>query len=228
MAQRKRKRRKMTKTQRYERLRTGLRYFGIELKAYKKVTSKALKNAEKAYQEVRKELRKEGITDLPNIVQLAKEVKRREALPKVEPVPIPQAETREPLPYAGEDEAPYIDFSSNILDAFLETMNEAMSEAAAIYGAVPQIWNVMSEQHSKIIATFNQLKAEMGEENLATYIQQSLEYDAVVTTIKASYNEAVEVLDNILTNLEGILSEAKAYNESPQEQWIAPTNITLG
>lgn len=228
MARRARRRKKLTQTQKYERLQTGLRYFGIELKSYQKVNSKTLRKAEKIYQDLRKQLRKEGITDLPNIIQLAKEVRRREE-EQLTPTPIPQAETREPLPYAETNEAPYIDFSSAILDDFMETLNEAMSDAAAMYGLIPPIWHTMSEQHARILETFNQLKREMGEENLAQFLESSLEYDKLRTLTKVSYSEAVEILDNILDDLNGILNQAKEYNESPQEDvWIAPTNIILG
>ena len=215
MATRKRKHKKMTTTEKYTRVQTGLKFFGVELKELKKATAKALKNAQKIYKDIRKQLKQEGVTDIPTITQLAKEVIRRET--QSETPSIPQAETREPLNYADADEiAPYIDFASDTLDAFLDDISEAMNELAGIYGLVPQIWNTMAQQHAEILSTFNQLRTEMGEENLASYIENSLEYDKITTITKISYNEAVEVLDNILSNLRGILSQAKQYNESPQ------------
>ena len=215
MATRKRKHKKMTTTEKYTRVQTGLKFFGVELKELKKATAKALKNAQKIYKDIRKQLKQEGITDIPTITQLAKEVIRRET--QSETPDIPQSETREPLDYAGADEiAPAIDFSSDILDDFLESMNEAMTELAGVYGNVPQIWKTMSEQHSEILASFNRLRVEMGDENLASYIENSLEYDAVKTITRYGYNEAVEILDNILSNLNGVLKEAQSYNESPQ------------
>ena len=214
MATRRRKRKKMTVTEKYSRVQTGLKFFGIELKELKKATTKALKSAQKIYKGIRKQLKEEGVTDLPTITQLAKEVIRREIAS--ETPDIPQAETREPLPYAAEDEVATIDFSSSTLDDFIETMQEAMNELAAVYGAVPQIWRTMSEQHAEIISTFNQLRSEMGDDNLSSYIENSLEYEAVKTITRTGYNEAVEILDNILGNLKGILKEAQAYNSNPE------------
>lgn len=224
MATRRRKRKKMTVTEKYSRVQTGLKFFGVELKELKKATTKALKSAQKIYKNIRKQLKEEGVTDLPTITQLAKEVIRREIAS--ETPDIPQAETREPLPYAADDEVASIDFSSSTLDDFLDTMQEAMNELAGVYGAVPQIWRTMSEQHSEIISTFNQLRTEMGDENLASYIENSLEYEAVKTITRTGYNEAVEILDNILGNLKGILKEAQAYNSNP-ETFIPQNAINL-
>ena len=224
MAKRTRKRKALTTTQKYSKLQTGLKFFGVELKELKKATTKALKSAQKLYKDIRKQLRSEGVTDLPNITQLAKEVQRQEQ--QSETPSIPQEEIREPLPYADETETATIDFASPILDEFLDTIQEAMNELAAKYGSTPQIWQTMTQQHSEIISTFNQLRAEIGEDNLAQYISSSVEYDALRTITKFTYNEAVGVLDSILDNLRAILSEAKQYNENPQT-FIAPTNINL-
>lgn len=214
MAKRVRKRKKMTITEKYSRVQTGLKFFGVELKELKKATTKALKAAQRIYKNIRQQLKDEGVTDIPNITQIAKEVIRREQ--QRETPSIPQEETREPLPYAADDEVATIDFSSDTLDNFLDTMNEAMAELAAKYGNSPNIWKTMSEIHAETLQTFNELRAEMGDENLASYIENSLEYDAVQTITKYGYNEAVEVLDNILSNLRGILKEAKAYNDRPE------------
>lgn len=201
-----------------------MKYFGVELKQLKRASTKALTEAKKIYKKRRKQLRDEGMTDIPNITQLAKEVQRQEQ--QSETPSIPQEEIREPLPYADETETATIDFASPILDEFLDTIQEAMNELAAKYGSTPQIWQTMTQQHSEIISTFNQLRAEIGEDNLAQYISSSVEYDALRTITKFTYNEAVGVLDSILDNLRAILSEAKQYNENPQT-FIAPTNINL-
>lgn len=224
MAKRRHKRKALTTTQKYQKIQTGLKFFGVELKVLKKATGKALKAAQKIYKGIRKQLKAEGVTDLPNITQLAKEVQRQEQYK--EPLPIPQEEIREPLDYADTDEAPSIDFSSPVLDEFLDTIQEAMNDLAGKFGNAPQIWNIMTQQHSEIISVFNQLKAEIGEENLAQHITNSLEYEALKTITKFTYNEAVGVLDNILDNLRGILEQARKYNESPQ-QFIPTTDINF-
>ena len=213
MAKRK-KRKPMTTTEKYNRRVLAGRFLGIDLKPLKKATSKALKLANKLIQQARKALKAEGITDVPTVAQLAKEQQRRETQ---EQKPLREAETREPLPYSSPaDEIPEIDFTSNVLDDFIDNLQDAMNELVATYGNSPRILDTITKQHSEIISTFNTLKDTIGEENLATHITQSLEYEAIGTITKYSYNGVIEVLDNILTNLQGILNEATEYYNSPQ------------
>lgn len=213
----------MTTTEKYQRRVLAGRFLGIELKELKKATKKALKLADKLIQQARKALRAEGITDVPNVTQLAKEQQRREQQQEI----LREAETREPLPYSDyTDETPQIDFSSNVLDEFMSTLQEAMAELVAMYSTAPQILDTITKQNSDIITTFNILKETIGVENLATHITESLEYEALGTITKYSYNDAIGILDNILTNLQGILNEANDYYSSTSPQ-IFPNGINL-
>lgn len=216
MARRRSKRRPMTTTEKYQRRVLAGRFLGIELKELKKATKKALKLADKLLRKAREALKAEGMTDIPNVTQLAKEQQRREQLREER---IQEAETREPLPYSyDEDETPQIDFSSNVLDEFMATLQEAIAELVAMYSTAPQILDTITKQNSDIITTFTTLKETIGEENLATHITESLEYEALGTITKYSYNGVIEVLDNILTNLQGILNEANEYYSSTSPQ----------
>ena len=214
MAKGRRKRKSMTTTEKYQRRVLAGRFLGIELKDLKRATKKALKLADKIISQARKALRAEGMTDVPTVAQLAKEQKRRE---QEEQQVIRETETREPLPYSDDyDETPQIDFSSNVLDDFLDTLQEAMNELVATYAPSPRIIDTITKQHSEIISTFNQLKESIGEENLAEHLTQSIEYDALTTITKYSYNEVIEVLDNVISDLQGILNQANEYYNSPQ------------
>lgn len=212
MARRKRKVKSMTITSKFNRLAKGLQFFGEQIAEKKRATKKQLKELQKFYQHLRKQLKQDQPDiELPTIAQAAKYIKEQEQQP------LKEAETREPLPYSDyTDETPQIDFSSNVLDDFLDTLQEAMNELVVTYGQSPRILDTMTKQHSEIITTFNTLKETIGEENLATHITQSLEYEALGTITKYSYNGVIEVLDNILTNLQGILNQANDYYNNPQ------------
>ena len=225
MAKKQRKRKKQTITQKYNTRVLAGKFLGLDLKELKKASTKALKLADKLIKEAKKKLFTDQGIEAPNVTQLAKEQARREK--ESETPSIPQPETREPLDYAGDDEVANIDFSSPVLDEFLDMLNEAMTELAGKYGNTPQIWNTMSAINSEIISTFNQLRIEMGDDNLATYLTNSLEYDALRTITMYSYNEAVNALDGILSDLQGILNDIKGYNESPQEVFIPATDISF-
>lgn len=202
----------MTITSKFNRLAKGLQFFGEQIEEKTRATRKQLKALEKFYYKIRKQIKEaQPDIELPSIAQAAKYVREQETQPVREP------ETREPLPYSeATDETPQIDFSSNVLDDFLDTLQEAMNELVVTYGQSPRILDTMTKQHSDIITTFNTLKETIGEENLATHITQSLEYEALGTITKYSYNGVIEVLDNILTNLQGILNQANDYYNSPQ------------
>lgn len=225
MARKQRRRKKQTKTEQYNTLRTGLQFFGVDLKELKRATSKAIKAAQKIYKGIRKQLQSEGVTDLPNIKQLAKKVREQEQQQQEQP-PIPQPEEREPLPYADENEAPQIDFSSAVLDDFMETMNEAISDLIRVYGTSPSIMNVVTKQHAEIIQLFNQLRDTIGDDNLASYIESHLDYDKLKEITRMKYGEAIEVMDNITENLRAVLNDANEYyKETEIPQFIAPTTI---
>lgn len=224
MARKQRRRKKQTKTEQYNTLRTGLQFFGVDLKELKRATSKAIKAAQKIYKGIRKQLQSEGVTDLPNIKQLAKQVREQEKQQQENP-PYTEPEEREPLPYADENEAPQIDFSSAILDDFMETLNEALSDLIRIYGTSPSIMNVVTKEHAEIIQLFNQIRDKIGDDMLASYIENNLDYDKLKDITRMKYGEAIEVMDNITENLRAVLNDVSDYYREENSPFIAPTRI---
>ena len=205
MARRRKKRKVMGITSRYNRLVLGLQYFGVEKPTKKRATAKQLKELQKYYEKLRKDLKKQNPNiELPSIVQAAKYVEQQEPT-RIIP------ETREPLPYsADEDEIPQIDFASNVIDQFLATLDDAVEEALHMYMNRPDICDAISRLSIKIHTTVSNLINEIGEENLAQFIASDLEYERLTQVHQLSYGETIELLDNILSDLEAILAKAKA------------------
>lgn len=194
-----RKTRKLTLTEKYERRRLWAGYFGIELKVMKRATKKALREAEKIVRMKRMELKLEGVTDIPSVAQVAK---YQEELNKQQP----KIEDREPLPYASEDEYPYIDANEEIINSFLDTMHEALTEATRTYGLTsPWRARAFEEQIISIMQKFNQLRDERGDDFVAQKIADSLDYSQIVVTIAYDYDEATEMLDNMSEVFDGII-----------------------
>ena len=203
----------MTITAKYNRLVQGLQYYGIDKPTKKRATQKQLKALQKEYQNIRKELKKQDPNiELPTITQAAKYIEEQQRAPK---------ETREPLPYTTEeDEIPQIDFASNIIDHFMQIMNDSIEEAIDIWKNRPDIVNSITDLQIQIQTTVSNLIEQIGEDNLADFINNSLEYDAVLKVHELSYGEFVEVLDSVLYNLTAILNQAK-------ETFIPQSNISL-
>ena len=198
---RKRKRKKMTITQRYNRIAVGLQYFGISLNEKKRATTKALTEAQRIYREARKEAKAGGITELPSIAQLEKYV--RESQHEVD---IPSIDDREELPYAGVDETPYYNETEDIINGFMSTMEQALSEATRAYGlAQPWRAKAFEQQILGIMSKFNEIRGRAGDEYIAQKIADSLDYQAIVNTIAYDYDEATEMLDNMSDVFDGIL-----------------------
>ena len=202
------KRKRMTITQLYNRTAKGLSFFGEIIAEKKRATTKQLKSLQKLWKQIRKAEKEKGVTDLPTIAQAAKLV---DELPI-----IPKGEVKEPLPYA-EDEAyneiPEIDYASPVIDDFLDMLHEAVSEMLGVYANSPQIVKAVTEINSGIIEKIHILRESIGDENLATQLEQSIEYDALQTITKYSYNEALGILDNILSDLQAIIKDVEASQE---------------
>ena len=195
-----RKSRKLSITEKYERRRIWAGYFGIAFKEMKRATRKALKAIDKAIKQKRLELKQEGVTDIPTVSQVAKHERQRKQLENKE------EQEREPLPYASEDEYPYIDANEEIINSFLDTMHEALIEANRTYGLTSP-WRARSfeEQIISIMQKFNQIRDERGDEYIAQKIADSLDYAQIVITIAYDYDEATEMLDNMSEIFDGIL-----------------------
>ena len=195
-----RKSRKLNLTEKYERRRIWAGYFGLAFKEMKRATKKALKAIDKAIKQKRLELRQEGVTDIPTVSQVAKYERQRKQLENQE------EQEREPLPYATEDEYPYIDANEEIINSFLDTMHEALTEATKVYGLTsPWRARAFEEQIVSIMQKFNQLRDERGDEFVAQKIAESLDYAQLVVTIAYDYDGATEMLDNMSDVFDGII-----------------------
>ena len=195
-----RKSRKLTVTEKYERRRLWGGYFGLAFKEMKRATKKALKAIDKAIKQKRLELKQEGVTDIPTVSQVAKYERQRKQLDNKE------EQEREPLPYAGIDEYPYIDANEEIINSFLDTMREALTEANRMYGMTsPWRARAFEEQILTIMQKFNQIRDQYGDDYTAQKIADSLDYEQIVTTIAYDYDEASSMLDNMSDVFDGIL-----------------------
>ena len=194
----KKPRKKLTLTEKYERRRIWAGYFGITLKTRKRATQKALKLAEKLIKQKRLELKQEGVTDIPTVAQVAKYERQSQQLSN--------EEEKEALPYAGVDETPYYNETEDIISGFMSTMEQALSEATRAYGlAQPWRARAFEQQILGIMAKFNEIRDRAGDEYVAQKIADSLDYQAIVTTIAYDYDEATEMLDNMSDVFDGIL-----------------------
>lgn len=205
-----RKRKKMTITQLYNRTARGLLFFGEVIAEKKRATKKQLNALRKLYKNIRKAEREKGTTDLPTIAQAAKYVEEQ---------PIIQTEVKEPLPYAEDEtynEIPEIDYASPVIDGFMDSLHEAVSEMLGVYATSPAIVKAVTDINSQIVEKIHTLREKIGDENLATQLEQSIEYDALNTITKYSYNEAIGILDNILSDLQAILKDIEATQEPTQ------------
>lgn len=202
------KRKRMTITQLYNRTAKGLSFFGEVIAEKKRATRKQLKSLQKLWKQIRKAEKEKGVTDLPTIAQAAKLVE--------ELTIIPQQEVKEPLPYA-EDEAyneiPEIDFASTVLDDFLDMLETAFAELAGKYAIEPRIWHTMSSQHAEILKLFNEIRTNIGDENLATQLEQSVEYEKLRVIANYQYKEVEEYLDSIISDLYGIVNKIREAQE---------------
>lgn len=189
---------KLTITEKYERRRIWAGYFGITLKSMKRATQKALKLAEKLIKKKRLELKQEGVTDIPTVAQVVKYERQSQQLSN--------EEEKEHLPYADTNEIPYFNETEDIITSFMSTMEQALSEALRAYG-LSQPWRARAfeEQILNIMAKFNEIRDRAGDEYIAQKIADSLDYQAIVTTIAYDYDEASDMLDNMTDVFDSIL-----------------------
>lgn len=198
---RKRKRKKMTITQRYNRIAVGLQYFGISLNEKKRATRKALKEAQKIYRKAREEAKAGGITELPSIAQLEKYV--RESQHEVE---IPPIDDREELPYAPVDEIPYFDENESIIETFLTEMQTALNELMMIYGmSAPWRAKAVEESILEIMSKFNEARAVRGDDYVAQYLSDSLDFARIHDMVYSDSEGRAEAIDDVASIIDGIL-----------------------
>lgn len=209
--QRRRKRKKMTVTEKYSRLQTGLKFYGIELKELKKATSKALKEAQKIYRQARKQLKEEGYTELPTITQAAKEIKRRETEAEI---PIaPKEPEREPLPYADENETldRFTDFP--IIEEFKQAILNAIDEVQYNFGDARLSTYAKSyvDELTHVYELLNQVLDVVDLEEFANWLANSPEYERFMSEQWRDSDEVASVIGEMAEALEGILNDYKGY-----------------
>lgn len=209
MARRKRRRvKRMTITQRYNRIAIGLKYFGIEVATKTRTTAKKLKELQKSYRKIRQELREQGNIDLPTIAQAYKYIKEQEA----QPAPTP---TREPLEYTDEilDETtfefPIIEEFSQALEDFSQTIADAVEEVQDRYHGERLEENFIGGL-TEITEKFNKALELTGTVYMAGWLAQSTEYEAFRMTNYASYEEVTESISSMIEVLDAIISQAES------------------
>lgn len=202
LIKRKKRKNKLSITQKYERRRIWAGYFGISLKPLKRASQKALKEANKVIRKKRMELKQEGVTDIPSVSQVAKYEREAKELEHEA-----RKEEKEPLPYAELTETPYYNETEDIINDFMSTMQQALHEAITAYGlSQPWIAKNFEQQILDIMSKFNEIRATMGNEYTADRISKSLDYEQIITTIAYDYDEATNMLDNMADVFDGILN----------------------
>lgn len=202
MASRKRRKvKRMTITQRYNRIATGLKYFGVEIATKTRTTAKKLKELQKTYRKLRKELRDQGNVDLPTIAQAYKYIKEQEAQPAPEP-------TREPLEYTDEilDETT---FEYPIIEEFSQVIADAIEEVQDRYHGERLEENFVGGL-TEISEKFNKALELTGTEYMAGWLSQSTEYEALRLTNYGSYEEVTEAISSMIEVLDAIITKAES------------------
>lgn len=202
MARRKRRRvKRMTITQRYNRIAIGLKYFGIEVATKTRTTAKKLKELQKSYRKIRQELREQGNIDLPTIAQAYKYIKEQEA----QPAPTP---TREPLEYTDEilDETT---FEYPIIEEFSQVIADAIEEVQDRYHGERLEENFIGGL-TEINEKFTKALELTGTEYMAGWLSQSTEYEALRITNYSSYEEVTESISSMIDVLDAIISQAES------------------
>ena len=228
MARRRSKRKLMTTTQKYNRVAIGLSYFGIELKTKKKATSKALKEAQKIWQKTRQELKEQGITELPTIVQAYKYVKEQETLPKVETelptITPPTDEELEPLSYETGTGSMDNDYEYPVIEEFYQVIDDAIEAVNDIYGPT-NVGTSLVNRLTHIRETVNRIRENMDDDILADWLSNSNEFDALKEVNYANYEETSDTVDALWASVDGLATKAGAeipIVNRPTNTWTPP------
>lgn len=195
MARRKRiKRKRMTITEQYNRYAIGLEYFGESFEIKKRATSKGLKALKKHYYEIRKDLREQGMVDLPTIAQAEKEILRQRAEAEEAQSYRKIDDDLEELPYAEgiTEEAN----SYYIIDEFRSMISQALDVLSTSYLG-PSFVAKKSEEVTDAYVQFEGALEAYGEEYVADYLANSTDMEALRNNTYASYDDVKEGIEDI-------------------------------
>lgn len=210
MAKRRRKAKSMTITAKYNRLARGLQFFGEDIATKKRATNKQLKELQKYYYKLRKQLKLERPElELPTIAQAAKYMEQLEEQEREQyPTPAPAQEELEPLPYADENDYTYeqnIRNAEDIINEFIDEMNTALHEAVAAYGLhKPWLASQLEQAIIGLMQKFHEARAIKGDDFVAQYLQENLDYQRIHDMVYSDSNgraDAVEDIDQVLTSM---------------------------
>lgn len=227
MARKQRRRKKQTNTEQYNTLRLVGEYLGYQLRELKRVSRKALKEAEKIYKATRKRLREEGITDLPNRNKIAQRILEQEKQQQEQPA-IPQPEEREPLPYADENETMDYTGEFEIIEEFKRSCLDAIDEIQVYYGATN--YSMFSDSMVKACMQMYEWAMELqanDAEEFATWLAQSIEWERFRAMLFSDSDKTAEIIGDLYDAVEGIVTHYKSTRIEQSPTFIAPTTITF-
>jgi hypothetical protein len=185
----------MTITEQYNRYATGLEYFGESFETKKRATSKGLKELKKHYYKIRKDLREQGMVDLPTIAQAEKEILRQRAEAEEEQSYRVIDDDLEDLPYAeGTTEEAN---SYYIIDEFRGMITYALDVLSTSYLGP----SFIVEKSAKVTDAHVQFEGALeayGEEYVADYLANSTDMEALRMNTFASYDDVKEGVEDII------------------------------
>lgn len=218
MARKRAHKKRMTITQKYNRIAKGLLFFGVEQEEKKRATTKQLKALQKIYKQIRKSLQEAGEIDLPTIAQASKFITEQEKEAQS------QQPEREPLPYAEEDYTEFIDTNRQIIDEFVSMIKNTFYE---LYSVNPVfIFNekyqqkLLSQEHEITVLLSSTQGDSMLEQKIAEYLAKSKYYDEIRTVTYMRYDDIIDYFDSLIANFNALINNIA-------EEFIAPNTINF-
>ena len=222
MARKRAHKKRMTITQKYNRIAKGLLFFGVEQEEKKRATTKQLKQLQKIYKQIRKSLQEAGEIDLPSIAQASKFITEQDKEIQAE-------SEKEPLPYADEDTRSYINFPHQVIEEFKELLFASIRDCfhlspAFMYASRYQTYLIKKEQ--EFISFFSRLTTEQ-EEQISEALTQSTYWDRIKSVAHYHYSDIVDFYDSLYDNLISIITEATPTLAEPEtyEKGISFENL---
>jgi hypothetical protein len=208
MARRKRvKRKRMTITEQYNRYATGLEYFGESFETKKRATSKGLKELKKHYYKLRKELREQGMVDLPTIAQAEKEILRqREEAEEAQGYRAIDDDLEE-LPYMEgtlEDETRSYTYIKEF-EGFITYAIDVVTSSYKNPVLIAKVSNKLTDAYLKLQGIIDNFGAEYVED----YLANSSEMESLRNNTYASYDDLHEGIEDITGVVNAMLAEMR-------------------